>query len=155
MQRQWIGLSLTGDQATVESLPPPPHPSAPSYLQAIDLEVGFFRRGHEIAEQFSADDIAKNFLKAFNGIVMSAEEIIVFEYHGQNLKATVRSVSVLDLADEQKRGMPPTGQRMPQHVGILFEKTDVTILKAPDSLIKIKSSAKKSVSCPFTTNTCS
>ncbi|KAF8914264.1 P-loop containing nucleoside triphosphate hydrolase protein [Gymnopilus junonius] len=145
VQRQWIGLSLTGDQATVEPLPSPPHPSAPSYLQAIDLEVGFFRRGHEIAEQFSADEIAKNFLKAFSGVVMSAEEIIVFEYHGQNLKATIKSVSVLDLADEQRRGMPPTGQRSSgrQNMGILFEKTDVTILKAPDSLIKIKSSAKK------------
>lgn len=154
MQRQWIGLSLTGDQVTVETLPPPPHPSAPSYLQAIDLEVGFFRRGHEIAEQFSADDIAKNVLKAFSGIVMSTEEIIVFEYHGQNLKATIKSVSVLDLADEQRRGMPPAGQRGigHQHMGILFEKTDVTILKAPDSLIKLKSSAKKLVFYPFTSD---
>ncbi|KDR84045.1 hypothetical protein GALMADRAFT_54580 [Galerina marginata CBS 339.88] len=145
MQRQWIGLSLTGDQATVEPMPPPPHPAAPSYLGAIDLEVGFLRRGHEIAEQFSADDMGKNFLKAFSGIVMSADETIVFEFHGQNLKATVKSVSVLDIADEQRKGVPSAGQRTVghQHMGILFEKTDVTVLKAPDSLIKIKSSAKK------------
>ncbi|KAH9482940.1 Vesicular-fusion protein sec18 [Psilocybe cubensis] len=144
MQRQWIGLSLTGDQASVEPLPSPPHPAAPSFLQSIDLEVGFLRRGHEIAEQFSADDMAKNFVKAFGGIVMSTNELVVFEYHGQNLKATVKGVSVLDIADEQRKG-PITNQRTPGHenMGILFEKTDVTFMKAPDSLIKIKSSAKK------------
>ncbi|KAF4619220.1 hypothetical protein D9613_004974 [Agrocybe pediades] len=143
MQRQWIGLSLTGDQATVEPLPSPPHPAAPSFLGAIDLEVGFLRRGHDIAEQFSADDMVKNFLKAFSGIVMSADEVIVFEYHGQNLKATVKSVSVLDLADEQRKGLPPSQGSGHKHMGILFEKTDVTFMKAPDSTIKLKSSAKK------------
>jgi vesicle-fusing ATPase len=147
MQRQWIGLSLTGDQATVEPLPPPPHPAAPSFLQAIDLEVGFFRRGTETAEQFSADEMTKNFLKAFSGIVMSTEEVIAFEFHGQNLKATVKSVAVLDLADEQRKGMPSGGQGIVGHnrMGVLFERTDVTIMKAPDSAIKIKSSGKKSV----------
>lgn len=145
MQRQWIGLSLTGDQASVVPLPSPPHPGAPSYLGAIDLEVGFLRRGHEIAEQFSADDMTKNFVKAFSGIVMSTDEAIVFEYHGQNLKATIKSVSVLDLADEQRKGLPPSQDPGHKHMGILFEKTDVTFMKAPDSAIKIKSSAKKSV----------
>lgn len=144
MQRQWIGLSISGDSVTVEPLPLPPHPAAPSYLQSIDLEVGFLRRGHEIAEQFSADEMARNFIKAFNGIVMSSDEVIVFEFHGQNLKATIKGVSVLDLADEQRRGAPQ-GQRSVNHeyVGILMDKTDVTFMKAPDSAIKIKSSAKK------------
>ncbi|KAG5648754.1 hypothetical protein DXG03_000101 [Asterophora parasitica] len=146
VQRQWIGLSLTGDQVTVEPLPPPPHPSAPSFLQSIDIEVGFLRLRHEIAEQFSADEMARNFIKAFSGIVMSVDEILVFEYHGQNLKATVKGVSVLDLADEQRRGVPGGGAQRSvnhQYVGILMDKTDVTFMKAPDSAIKIKSSAKK------------
>ncbi|KAG5650118.1 hypothetical protein H0H81_000615 [Sphagnurus paluster] len=145
VQRQWIGLSLTGDQVSVEPLPQPPHPSAPAFLQSIDLEVGFLRRGHEIAEQFSADDMTKNFIKAFNGIVMSVDEILVFEYHGQNLKATIKALSILELADEQRRGAPTGGQRQasPQHVGILMDKTDITFMKAPDSAIKLKSSAKK------------
>lgn len=146
MQRQWIGLSISGDSATVEPFPPPPHPSAPSFLQSIDIEVGFLRRGHEIAEQFSADEMARNFVKAFSGILMSVDEVIVFEFHGQNLKATIKSVAVLDLADEQRRGAPG-GQRSANHhqMGIIMEKTDITFMKAPDSAIKIKSSAKKYV----------
>ncbi|KAF9481878.1 vesicular-fusion protein SEC18 [Pholiota conissans] len=143
MQRQWIGLSLSGDMAMVEPLPSPPHPSAPSYLQAIDLEVGYMRRNAVATEAYSADDMAKNLVKAFGGIVMSTEQIIVFDYLGHNLKATVKAVSVLDLADEQQRGVPAQRGSRPMNMGILFEKTDVTIMKAPDSQIKIKSSAKK------------
>uniref|UniRef100_D8PQM9 Vesicular-fusion protein SEC18 n=1 Tax=Schizophyllum commune (strain H4-8 / FGSC 9210) TaxID=578458 RepID=D8PQM9_SCHCM len=141
MQRQWIGLSLAGDSVPVQPLPAPPHPSSPSYLQSLDIEIGFLRRGHEIAEVFSADDMAKHFIRAFSGIIMSEGEIIVFEYHGQNLKGTIRGLSTLDLADEQKRG---GGGRGGMHgVGIVMEKTDITLVKAADSAIKIKSSAKK------------
>jgi vesicle-fusing ATPase len=147
LQRQWIGLSLTGDLATVESLPPPPHPSAPSFLEAIDIEVGFLRRGFEIAEQFSSDEMTRNFIKAFNGIVMSSDQVIVFEFHGHNLKGTIKSVSTLELADEQ-RGSARGGQHPAsrQNMGILMDKTAVSFLKAPDSKIKIKSSSKKLVS---------
>jgi vesicle-fusing ATPase len=141
LQRTWIGLSVQGDSVTVEPLPAPPHPSAPAFLQSIDLEVGFLRRGHEIAEQYSADDLAKHFLKLFNGNMRSVGETIVFEYHGQNLKGLVRSVSVLELAEEQRRG--GGGGKAPQHMGIVMDKTDVTIMKASDSAIKIKSSSKK------------
>ena len=146
LQRQWIGLQLIGGQATVEALPPPPHPAAPSFLQTIDIEVGFLRRGFEIAEFFSADEMTRNFIKAFNGIVMSTDQVIVFEFHGHNLKGTIKSISTLELADEQ-RGVSLFGQYPVSHqdVGILMDKTDIKFLKAGDSKIKIKSSSKKLV----------
>ncbi|KIK67694.1 hypothetical protein GYMLUDRAFT_81253 [Collybiopsis luxurians FD-317 M1] len=142
VQRSWIGLSVQGDSATVEPLPSPPHPSAPAFLESIDIEVGFLRRGHEIAEQFSADDMAKHFIKLYGGNVRSVNETIVFEYHGQNLRGVVQSLSVLELAEEQRRG-PGGGGRAPQHFGIVMDKTDVTFMKASDSAIKIKASSKK------------
>lgn len=146
VQRQWIGLSVQGDQVSVEPLPPPPHPSALSYLQSIDVEIGFHKKGYENSEPFSTDDMTRHFLKAFNSIVMSADEFILFEYHGQNIKGVVKGLSLLELADEQRRNLPP-GQRATnhgrQHTGIIMDKTDVTFMKAPDSAIKIKGSAKK------------
>jgi vesicle-fusing ATPase len=142
-QREWIGLSLTGDQVTVEQLPPPPNPSAPAYLQSIDLEVGFSRPRHEVAEQFDPEEMHRNFIKAYSGIVMSVDQIIIFEFHGHTIKAVVKAVSLLELADEQRKGAPQ-GQRY-EHLGIVMEKTDVTFMKAPDSAIKIKSSAKRRV----------
>ncbi|KZT05630.1 AAA-domain-containing protein [Laetiporus sulphureus 93-53] len=133
VQRQWIGLSLTGDEVTVEPLSP-----SPPYLQSVDIEVGFLRRGHEIAEQFSADEMSHNFLKAFSGIVLAVGEILVFEFHGQNLKATVKALHVVDLPNQ-----PGKASHAPTSYGVVMERTDVTFLKASDSAIKIKSSAKK------------
>ncbi|KAI0287605.1 hypothetical protein BC826DRAFT_1043220 [Russula brevipes] len=120
VQRQWIGLSTTGDTVT---------------------------RNLEIAEQFSADDLAATFIRGFSHVVFTIGQILVFEYHGQNLKCVVKSVSVLELPSEQRRGgLPgasggPGGGRVDS--GIVMEKTDVTFLKDPISKIKIKSSAKK------------
>ncbi|KAI0797023.1 AAA-domain-containing protein [Abortiporus biennis] len=133
LQRQWIGLSVSGDEVTVEPLP-----YAPSYLQSLDIEVGFLRRGLEIAEAFSADEMAKNFLKAFNGIMFSERQVLTFEFHGQNLKCVVKAVSVVELADAQRRSAPAN-----THSGVLMEKTDITFIKAGDSSIKLKSSTKK------------
>lgn len=118
-------------------------PTAPSYLQSVDIEVGFLRRGHEIAEQFSADEMAKNFLQAFSGLVLSVGQILLFEFHGQNLKGVVKGFQVLDLPDSRGNSS----------YGVIMERTDITFMKAGDSAIKIKSSAKKSVrvssSCYF------
>jgi vesicle-fusing ATPase len=88
--------------------------------------------------------MTRNFLKAFSGVVFAVDEILVFEFHGQNLKVIVRAVEVLELADEQRRGGVPQS-RPAGHatMGILMDKTDITFIKAGDSAIKIKSSAKK------------
>jgi vesicle-fusing ATPase len=98
------------------------------------------RRGHEIAEVFSADEMVRNFIRAYNGIMFAAGEILVFEFHGQTLKGTVRGVGIVDLPTEQHRRAAPHSFR---DAGVLMEKTDVNFLKAGDSAIKIKSSGKK------------
>lgn len=132
VQRQWIGLSLTGDEVTVQTISP-----APAYIQSVDLEVGFMRRGAENAQPFSADEMTKNFLKAFSGIVLAVGEILVFEFHGQNLKATVKALSVVELPDRHGGGAAS------HHYGVIMEKSDIAFIKASDSAIKLKSSAKK------------
>lgn len=131
-QRQWVGLSLSGDRVSVERVPPD---MARTYLQSLDMEVGFLRRGHEIAEQFSTDDMAKNFIRAFNGTIFGIGETIVFDYHGQNLKATVKGLGIVEVK----------GGSASNSAGIIFERTDVNFMKAGDSLIKLKSSSKKCV----------
>ena len=105
----------------------------------MDLEVSFLKRGFEIAEVYSADEMAKNFVTAFDGTIMTTDQLIVFEYHGQNLKGVVRFVDHL-----QVPGRPPPNMK---RTGIVTKETDVTILKAADSAIKIKSSGRKSVLC--------
>lgn len=134
LQRQWIGLSVSGDSVTIDPLPSPP------FLQDIALEVGFLKRGLEIAEQFSADEMARTFIKAFSGVMFALGEVLVFEFHGQNLKAVVKSCAVVELADGQRGGRGGAGIR---DAGVVMERTDVTFMKDPSTAIKIKSSAKK------------
>ncbi|EGO27733.1 hypothetical protein SERLADRAFT_461671 [Serpula lacrymans var. lacrymans S7.9] len=142
-QRQWIGLSLSGDEIPIEALPSHPHALAPSYLESVDLEVSFLRKGLEVDEQYSADEMTKNFMKACSGIIFAPDEVLTFDFHGQKLKLVVRAVGLLELADEQQRGASRGGSSRLPPMGILMDKTDVTFMKAGDSLIKIRSSAKK------------
>ncbi|KAM6496126.1 vesicular-fusion protein SEC18 [Amanita muscaria] len=145
MQRQWIGLSIAGDTVTIEPLPFPPSPVAPAFLQAIDFEISFLRAKQESTTQYTAEELAKHFVRVYRDILFSQDEVIVFEYHGQNFKATVRSVAVLELADEQQRGRNVPTQRLPEYYtrGVLMERTEVNISKAPDSNVKLKASTKK------------
>ncbi|KAJ7213717.1 P-loop containing nucleoside triphosphate hydrolase protein [Mycena haematopus] len=139
LQRQWIGLAVAGDTVPIEPLP------TPNYLQSLDLEVGFLRK-QETKEAYSADELVRNFLKAFNGIVVAVGQLMIFDYHGQNLKVLVKSLSVLELADQQRgggRGRADYGPD-PRSFGILMDKTDITMMKAAEhNGINIKSSAKK------------
>lgn len=135
MQRQWIGLSSVGDETTVEPLQ-----VSPLYLESVDLEIAFLRRGHEIAEIFDPEEMIRNFIKAFTGIVFAPGQLLVFEFHGHNLKVFVKSVMLLELADQQGRGQQA---KRPQNMGILMANTDVVFIKASDSAIKIKASAKR------------
>ena len=84
---QWNGLSLTGDSVTFE-----PFPQSPPYLQSLDIEVGFIKRGREIAEVFSADEMTQNFVCTFNGVVFAMGKILLFEFYGQTIQATVKGV---------------------------------------------------------------
>lgn len=131
---------------TVTALPAHPHPSAPPFLETLTLEVGFLQRNLDVGVEFSADDMGATFVRGYGGVVFSIGQIIVFEYHGHNLRCVVKSVSVLELAAEQRRGGVPgatDGLGSRTDSGIVMEKTDVTFMKEQNSKIRIKSSAKK------------
>ncbi|KAF8517368.1 AAA-domain-containing protein [Hysterangium stoloniferum] len=132
-QRQWIGLSISGDQVTIQLLELPPE----IYLESIHLEVGFWKRGLEIAEHYSADEMMAVFVRAFTGQIFGMDQTLVFDFHGQNLRAVVKGLQTIELP-----GSALSNGRM----GVLMDKTDVTFIKAADSRIKIKNSAKKAAS---------
>jgi hypothetical protein len=123
----------------IEPLPNAPAAGAPAYLESIDLEVGFLKRAQESAEQFSADEMGRNFINAFGGQIFAVGELLIFDFRGIALKATVIGLQTLELADNQRR----SASSAPSNMGLLMDKTDVNLIKAGDSAIKIKSSAKK------------
>jgi len=75
--------------------------------------------------------------------MFSKEELLVFEFHGQNFRATVKDLAIVELADEQQRGR--VSEHPPEYYtrGIAMERTEVNILKAANSTVKLKASTKK------------
>jgi vesicle-fusing ATPase len=138
-QRQWIGVSLSGDDVTIDAIP-----QAPPFLQSIDIQIGFIRNRNENQEPYSADEISRNFVKIFNNVVFAPGEILIFDFKGEKLKMTVASMNVVELPHQQNNSR--VGQQPHMEMGVMMDRTDVTVMKASDSMIKIKSSAKKAAS---------
>lgn len=128
LQRQWAGLSAQGHYVSAEAFDPSADGSG-VYLTGLDVEISHLRRGMETTEVFDADEMARNFVRAFNGHIFSTGQLLVFDFHGNNLKATVHGVSVVD---------GPHVQR-----GILIDQTQVNFFKASDSTLKLKASGRR------------
>ncbi|KZV94230.1 AAA-domain-containing protein [Exidia glandulosa HHB12029] len=139
--RQWLQLSQ-GDNVQVEPLDMRSIGNE-IYLSSLDVDLGFWNKRLDIAEQFSADDIAATFIRLFSGHIFSPGQVVVFEYHGTNMRGDIRGVNVVELASMQRGGQPQESGHRGRQFGLLMDQTDITFLKAEGSLIKLKSSAKK------------
>lgn len=134
-------LSLTGDEVTIELLPTAPHPDTPPYLQSIDLVASFWKKNHENSTPYDQDEIISKFLNAYSGLVFAPGGILTMDFKGDKLKLVIASVGILELAEEQQGGR----RNNPRHIemGVMMQKTDITIMKEGGSSIKIKASAKR------------
>ncbi|CAE6481743.1 unnamed protein product [Rhizoctonia solani] len=142
-QRMWVGLSVQGDSVSVEPLELESRGND-IYLGSLDLEVGLWNPKQPIDQQISADEMSQNFVKAFNGQVFTPSQILVFDFHGITLKCIVTGLQVVELATIQsKRGASAEAGPSGRRTGILMPQTEVNFIKAGDSTLKIKSSARK------------
>jgi len=129
LQRQWARLSAEGHDVVVEAFEPTALGNG-IYLGAIDIELDFLSRSQMPTAPFSADEMQDIFLRVFNAHILSNDQILVFEFHGQNLKATVRGVNSVDTSAAH-------------HMGIVMAQTQLNFFEAPGSALKIKSSSKR------------
>jgi len=129
LQRQWAGLSAEGQYVSATPFDPRTLGSG-MLLGSVDLELDFLSRGNAISEVFSADEMQGIFTRVFENHVLSVGQILVFEFHGQNLRATVRGLSPIDGSGMQDKGL-------------VVEQTQINFLKSPNSIIQIKASGKR------------
>lgn len=141
--RQWMELSLSGDEVTVELLPASPHPDAPSFLQSIDFIASFWKKNYENPVPYDQDELISKFLNAYSGLVFAPGGILTVDFKGDKLKLIVASIGILELADEQQGGR----RNNPRYIemGVIMQKTDITIMKEGGSPMKLKASAKRYV----------
>ena len=128
-----MGVS-SGGQVEVENL----HESQirDLYLSSLDIEIGFLKASQQSSEQFSADDMTRHFIQVFSGQMFGVRQTASFDYRGHGIRAVIKGMQVLDLSHNEANKKGAT-------MGILVEETDVTFMKAADSHMKLKASAKK------------
>ncbi|ORY80718.1 vesicle-fusing ATPase [Leucosporidium creatinivorum] len=133
--RQYAQLSMSGDQVDVEAFDPSSIGSD-IYLASLDLEIAYWFEKNATPEAYDADELQRVFLRAYEGLIFSVGQPLVFDFHGQNLKASVKGLHSLAL--QGGSGGAGAGR-----MGILTAQSEVNFIKDPASAIKIKSSAKK------------
>ncbi|GAA5990739.1 hypothetical protein JCM10908_003214 [Rhodotorula pacifica] len=134
--RQFAGLSQSGDVVDVEPFDPYSLGSD-IYLASLDLEIAYWFEKNAQPTAYSADELQDVFRRAYDGLIVTVGQPLVFDFHGQNLRATVKSLHNLAL---EGKGNVSWGHA---RSGILTSQTEVNFVKDPASAIKIKSSAKK------------
>ncbi|KAF9226866.1 vesicular-fusion protein SEC18 [Gyrodon lividus] len=135
--REWMELSLSGDQVTVESLP-----DELPFLQSIDFFASFPKKSYSNPVPYDVDEMIQNFLNAYSGLVFAPGGILTTDFKGDKLKLTIASINVVELPDGQRSGTQRHASRQIE-MGILMSGTSITIMKAGDSQMKLKASAKR------------
>ncbi|GAK65000.1 vesicular-fusion protein SEC18 [Moesziomyces antarcticus] len=148
LQRQWAGLSAQGQ--SVEAVPYDPFAFGNSvYLGSIDIEVAFIRKGEVAAQAYDTAEMAKVFARAFENHIFTTGQLLVFEFKGMNLIATIRGVDVVELHEIQQRSQSaPQGGHAGSHPsrsdrGILIAQTQINFSATPDGGVKLKASGNR------------
>ena len=100
------------------------------YLGNVDIELDYLSRSQMPTGPFSADEMQGIFTRVFDSHVLSNGQVLVFEFHGQNLKATVRGVYSIDTSAAH-------------HLGVMIPQTQVNFFVAQGSALEIKASGKR------------
>lgn len=129
LQRQWARLSAEGHDVVAEAFDPAVLGQG-VYLGSVDVELDFLSRSQVPLAPFSADEMQGVFLRVFEGHVLSTDQVLVFEFQGQNLRATVRGTYSVDTSAAH-------------HMGVVIPQTQVSFFVANGSALEIKASGKR------------
>jgi vesicle-fusing ATPase len=98
-------------------------------------QIGYWFEKNAQPTAYSADELQAVFVRAYEGLILTVGQPLVFDFHGQNLRGAVKSLHTLALDGGAGQG----------RTGIVTGQTEINFVKDPQSAIKIKSSAKKCV----------
>ena len=154
--RRWAQLSLNQDISVRPYDPAQESPNA-FLLATVDLEVTFLRKGSvDVREQFDTEEMSVAFHQSFGNQVLTVGQPIVFDFHGVNLQAIVKSITFMSLdslnaanaSGVRSRSVSPapgssnSKQTSNSQRGILMNETQIRFSKAPDSSIRLKGPAR-------------
>ncbi|SNX82671.1 probable SEC18 - vesicular-fusion protein, functional homolog of NSF [Melanopsichium pennsylvanicum] len=145
LQRKWAGLSAQGQVVQAESYDPFAFGNS-VYLGSIDIEVAYLRKGEIAPQPYDTEEMAKVFARAFDNHIFTVGQLLVFEFKGMNLMATIRGVDVVELHEMQQGGKKSSGSDThPSRSdrGILIAQTQINFSASQDGGVKLKASGNR------------
>ncbi|WBW73969.1 secretory pathway ATPase Sec18 [Schizosaccharomyces osmophilus] len=139
--REWASWSLN-QQVNVASYDPYGPNGAP-YLSAAELEVEFQNRNRTTNEALDGEEMSQLFANSYQNQVFAPGQKIVFDFKSFNIKATVRSISCVDLllSDSPDQGI--NKKTDPDTRGILTSQSEIHFSKSANSTLRLKASMKR------------
>lgn len=131
--RTWIQLSLK-DIVTVQ-----PVPASPPHLESIDIEIALYDKN--AGADIKADDLTKRFNAIYLNVLFTLGETFIFEFQGLKYLAIVKGLTIIELADQQKRGVE--WERKDTGLLLAGGNTVVTFMKGKGGNLKLQQSAKR------------
>ncbi|KAJ2851464.1 transport between ER and Golgi ATPase protein [Coemansia brasiliensis] len=130
LQRQWAQLSIN-QEVTVEALD---ESQAGIYLGTMDVELSFLTPSKETALRVDADEIAAG-LQSLDGLIVSLNQPLVLDFHGNALKAVVTGLTGVPL--DVLRGADAQSDT-PATSGMLISATTVSVARAASSQLDLQ-----------------
>ncbi|CAB75779.1 Vesicular-fusion protein sec18 [Schizosaccharomyces pombe] len=140
--REWASWSLNQQVHVADYDPYGPH-GAP-YLHSMTLEVDFQNRNRTTNEPFDGEEMAKLFCSSYQSQVFSPGQKIVFDFRSYNIKATVRTISCVDLLIGENQDAENTADTSKR--GLLTSQTEIQFFKAAHSALRLKASMTRPAS---------
>ncbi len=102
LQRQWAWTLRPGTVGGSRAYDPFAFGNS-VYLGQHRHRGGFIRKGEVAAQAYDTAEMAKVFARAFENHIFTTGQLLVFEFKGMNLIATIRGVEVVELHEIQQR----------------------------------------------------
>lgn len=141
--RNWVYVRQQGDFVDIDPLDVDRETGAKSYLQTVTLELGFYNEAKGSDAPFDSEALEADMRKRFDGNIFNVNQPLIFEAGGKTMRATVRSVSNVDLSGGAAKPSGGSKGSSTSHFGIVMSRTEITFVKAEGSRINLKASTKR------------
>lgn len=142
-QRAWANLS-TRDMVRVAPFDIFGHGNKRVYLGAVDIQISFYSKNSARPDDppYEQEVLASRFLQLYKNQILAPGQIISMEFRQRNFKLVVLTTQVVDLNMQSGGDADPSLMKQNDR-GILVDQTEISFVKEPDSVIKIKSAGNK------------
>lgn len=141
IQREWCRLAL-GDSLSVAAWDPFDTRAGEKmpYLSSIDLEVGFYSKAKQTADQFDPEQLQQQLCHLFKSQPFAPGQLFVFDLQSFIIRAQVKAIKLTDMTFNEKDSAASIN---PMSRGILMGETQIEFFKSPKEPLNIKASKRR------------